>query len=268
MPTKPGGTSQSMRTIVITGASSGIGEALALEYASSGVTLAITGRNAERLEKVAKSCREKGAAVVTAILDVCDRAAMSAWLLELDRTSPVDLLIANAGMIAGSTADNAVEDGEAGHALLQTNILGAANTAQPLIPTMMARRSGQIALMSSIAAFVPLAHAPSYSASKAALMNYGMSLRDALRPHGVKVSVICPGFVDTRMSRSEAGPKPFLMNADKAAKKIASGLARDREIIMFPWFFGFITWVSGLLPSWLRRAVSKPFEFSVKEKKR
>jgi short-subunit dehydrogenase len=257
-----------MRTIVITGASSGIGEALALEYASKGVTLAITGRDAARLEAVAQSCRNKGAEVFTAILDVCDRTAMSAWLLELDRKSPVELLIANAGVIAGSVAENAIEDGDAGYALLQTNILGTANSVQPLIPAMMARNKGQIALMSSIAAFVPLAHAPSYSASKAALMNYGMSLRDALRPHGVKVSVVCPGFVDTRMSRSEAGPKPFLMNASKAAKKIVSGLARDREIIMFPWFFGFITWLSGLLPSWLRRAVSKPFAFSVKEKKR
>lgn len=257
-----------MRTIVITGASSGIGEALALEYASGGVMLALAGRNVERLDVVAKSCRDKGAEVVTMVLDVRDRAAMSAWLLALDRENPIELLIANAGVIAGSAAENVVEDGEAGYELLQTNILGAANTVQPLIPAMMARKSGQIALVSSIAGFVPLAHAPSYSASKAALLNYGISLRDALRPHGVKVSVICPGFVDTRMSRAEAGPKPFLMNASNAAKKIAVGLSQDREIIMFPWFFGFITWVSGLLPSWLRRAVSKPFEFSVKDKKR
>lgn len=257
-----------MRTIVITGASSGIGEALALEYAAPGVLVAITGRNAERLESVAGACRAKGAEVTVSAVDVRDRAAMSAWLSELDRKQPIDLVIANAGVIAGATADNPIEDGDAAYNLLQVNILGAANTVQPLIPIMIARKSGQIAIVSSIAAYVPLAHAPSYSASKAALMNYGKSLRDALLPYGVKVSVIAPGFVDTRMSRAESGPKPFIMNAEKAAKIIAAGLARNREIITFPWFFSFITWISGLLPSPVRRAVSQPFEFSVKDKKR
>lgn len=257
-----------MRTIVITGASSGIGEALALAYAAPDVLLAITGRNVERLESVAAACRAKGAEVVTSAVDVRDRAAMAAWLLDLDGRRPIDLLIANAGVIAGAAEENPVEDGEAAYNLLQTNILGAANTVQPLIPAMIARKRGQIALMSSIAAYVPLAHAPSYSASKAALLNYGKSLRDALLPHGIRVSVICPGFVDTRMSRAERGPKPFIMNPSKAAGLIAKGLARNREIITFPRFFSFVTWISGLLPSPVRRAVSRPFAFSVKNKKR
>lgn len=257
-----------MQTVVITGASSGIGEALALEFASPGALLALTGRNTERLEAVAKACREKGAEVITSAIDVRDRPALSAWLLDLDAKWQIDVLIANAGVIAGVTEDNPVEESEAAYNLLQINILGAANTVQPLIPRMIARRDGQIAIVSSIAAFVPLAHAPSYSASKAALLNYGKSLRDALIPYGVKVSVICPGFVDTRMSRSESGPKPFIMNAEKAARIISTGLARNREIITFPWFFSFITWISGLLPSPIRRAVSQPFEFSVKDKKR
>jgi short-subunit dehydrogenase len=257
----------SMKTIVITGASSGIGEALALEYAQTGRLIAITGRNMERLEAVAAVCRAKGAEVLTARIDVRDRTAMSSWLLEIDRKSPVNLLIANAGVIAGTTAEGEIEDGDAGFELLQTNILGAANTIQPLLPAMMARKSGQIAIMSSIAAFVPLPHAPSYSASKAALLNYGKSLRDALLPHGIKVSVVCAGYIDTRMSRAEAGPKPFLMNATTAAQKIASALQRDKDVIMFPWLFGFLTWFSGILPSGLRRAVSRPFQFSVKENK-
>lgn len=257
-----------MRTIVITGASSGIGEALALEFAKPGALLAITGRNTDRLESVAAACRAKGAEVVTSSIDVRERAALAEWLLTLDAKQPIDLVIANAGIIAGATEAHPVEEQEAAFNLLQVNILGTANTIQPLIPPMMARRRGQIAIMSSIAAYVPLAHAPSYSASKAALMNYGKSLRDALLPYGVGVSVVAPGFVDTRMSRAEAGPKPFIMGAEKAAKIIASGLVRNREIITFPWFFSFITWVSGILPSPIRRAVSKPFEFSVKEKKR
>ncbi len=253
-----------MKTIVITGASSGIGEALALEYASKGRLIAICGRNAGRLEAVAAACREKGAEVVLAALDVRDRAAMSAWLTGIDRENPVDLLIANAGTIAGSTESGAIEDGDAGYALMQTNILGVANTVQPVIPLMVARGAGQIALVSSVAGFVPLAHAPSYSASKAALINYGRSLRDALRPHGVKVSVVCPGYVDTRMSRAETGPKPFLMTAASAARHISKGLGRDRGIILFPAVFGILTRISGILPSPIRRFVSGPFKFTIR----
>src|SRR5690606_130542 len=130
--------------------------------------------------------------------------------------------------------------------------------------SMVARRNGQIAIMSSIAAFVPVAHAPSYSASKAALLNYGRSLRDTLRPFDVKVSVICPGYIDTGMSRAEQGPKPFLMDAGKAAKIIAKGLARNRGVILFPMLFGVLTWISGILPSPIRRALAGPFRFTIK----
>ncbi len=257
-----------MRVIVITGASSGLGEALALEYAASGTLLALTGRDAARLKAVAGACRAKGAEVVSAQLDVRDRKALGAWLLELDASHPVDLVIASAGIIVGPAAGGTLEDADAAYDLLQTNILGVANAVQPLIPRMIACRRGQIAMLSSIAAFVPLPQAPSYSASKAAILNYGMSLRDALRPHGVRVNVVCPGFVDTPMSRMESGPKPFQQTPARAAKIIVAGLARDREIIMFPWAFGFITWVSGLLPSWLRRVFSKPFRFSVESRDR
>ncbi|HRF10253.1 MAG TPA: SDR family NAD(P)-dependent oxidoreductase [Xanthobacteraceae bacterium] len=256
-----------MQTILITGASSGIGEALALDYAAPDTILAITGRDALRLEAVASACREKGAEVVSFVGDVRERERLSGWILELDARHPVDLVIANAGVIAGMTGEHAIEEANAAYELLQINILGAANTVQPLIPRMMARRSGQIALMSSIAAFVPLAHAPSYSASKAAILNYGKSLRDALLPHGVKVSVVCPGFVETRMSLAEKGPKPFMVSPAKAAKLIRAGLARNREIVTFPRFFSFVTWLSGLLPSPIRRAVSRPFEFSVRDKR-
>jgi short-subunit dehydrogenase len=247
-----------MKTIVITGASSGIGEALALEYAAPGVLLAITGRDAERLESVATQCRAKGAEVTAAVIDVRERERMASWLAEIDDKAPVSLVVANAGIIAGQSAPGEIEDADAGYRLLQTNVLGAANTVQPLIPRMIARKQGQIALMSSIAAFVPLAHAPSYSASKAALLNYGKSLRDALRR---------PGYVETRMSREEEGAKPFLMRAPEAAKRIRAGLESNREIVTFPWFFSFLTRLSGMLPSPLRRAVSQPFKFSVKEKK-
>ncbi len=255
-----------MQTILITGASRGIGEALALEYAAPETILAITGRDAARLESVAAACRAKGAEVISFIGDVRERERLAAWIRDLDARTPVSLVIANAGVIAGMTDEHAVEDANAAYELLQINILGAANTVQPLIPRMTERRSGQIALMSSIAAYVPLPLAPSYSASKAAILNYGKSLRDALMPYGVKVSVVCPGYVETRMSLAEKGAKPFIMSAAKAARLIRDGLARNREIVTFPRFFSFVTWLSGLLPSPIRRAVSRPFSFSVRDK--
>lgn len=253
-----------MNTIVITGASSGIGEALALEYASPGRKLFLCARNAERLDKVAAACRAMGADVVSGVLDVCRRKEMEAWLSEIEAASPIDLLIANAGVIAGATESDPIENEEAGYRLLETNILGVANTIHPVLRSMVARRNGQIAIMSSIAAFVPVAHAPSYSASKAALLNYGRSLRDTLRPFDVKVSVICPGYIDTGMSRAEQGPKPFLMDAGKAAKIIAKGLARNRGVILFPMLFGVLTWISGILPSPIRRVLAGPFRFTIK----
>lgn len=255
-----------MQTILITGASSGMGEALALEFAAPETVLAITGRDAARLESVASACRARGADVILFVGDVRERERLSAWIGEVDARHPVDLVIANAGVIAGMTDADIVEDADAAYELLQINILGAVNAVQPLIPGMIARRRGQIALMSSIAAFVPLPHAPSYSASKAAILNYGTSLRDALLPYGVRVSVVCPGFVETRMSLAEKGPKPFMISAAKAARLIRAGLARNREIVTFPWFFSFVTRLSGLLPSPIRRAVSRPFAFKVRDR--
>lgn len=254
-----------MKTIVITGASSGIGEALAREYAAPGHRLCLCARNPERLEQVAAACRTKGADVIVRALDVCKRKELGAWLSDIEAVSPIDLLVANAGVIAGATETDPIEDEEAGYRLLETNILGVANTIHPVLRSMVARRNGQIAIMSSIAAFVPVPHAASYGASKAALFNYGRSLRDALRPFNVRVSVICPGYIDTGMSRMEQGPKPFLMDATKAAKSIAKGLARDRGVILFPLLFGILTWISGILPSPIRRAASAPFRFTIRK---
>jgi NADP-dependent 3-hydroxy acid dehydrogenase YdfG len=154
------------RSIVITGASSGIGEALALRYARDGATLGLIGRNMERLEGVAVQCRGLGAEVWIARIDVRARAELMSWLEEFDRAAPIDLLIANAGVMEGTPPGGMIEPPNAAYALIETNVLGVLNTVQPLIPRMMARGRGQIAIVSSIAGFIPLPDAPSYCASK------------------------------------------------------------------------------------------------------
>ena len=193
------------RTIVITGASSGIGEALALRFAREGAHLGLLGRNRERLDRVAAECRGFGSAVHTATIDVRARQDLRGWLEDFDNAAPVDLLIANAGVLAGTAPDGEIETADESHALIETNVLGVLNAVHPLLPRMMSRGHGQIGLVGSLAGFFPLPDAPSYSASKSAVLTYGLALRSFLRRRGIRVSVICPGYVTTPMTQRESG---------------------------------------------------------------
>jgi short-subunit dehydrogenase len=255
------------KTIVITGASSGIGESLALRYARDGGRLGLLGRSEARLGRVAAECRRLGADVESGSVDVRARAEMFTWLERFDAAHPVDLLFANAGVMAGRPADGIMETPNASHALVETNVLGTLNTIQPLLPRMMARRSGQIAIVSSIAGFIPLPDAPSYGASKAATLSYGLALRALLDEHGIKVSVICPGYVHTPMMDQESGPKPSAMEPAAAVDLIVRGLARNKPVITFPFLFSLMTRIGGMLPDRLRRRTQQPYRFTVAERR-
>jgi len=250
-------------SVVITGASSGIGRALALHYAAPGMTLGLVGRNEARLTDVAELCRRKGAAVTLGVIDVRDRDGLARGLLDFDAQHPVGLLVANAGVSGGTHTDGSREDGALAAAQIEINLLGVLNTVHPLLPLMMQRGRGQIALMSSIAAFVPLADSAGYGASKAAVLYYGLALREGIRVPGVKVNVICPGYVTSPMSARLKGWKPFEMPADRAAEKIALGLARNRAVIAFPWPLTLLSRIGGALPSGVRRFATRPFGFTI-----
>jgi short-subunit dehydrogenase len=246
---------KSFHNIVITGASSGIGEALALDYAAPGITLALTGRNAERLAKVAEACRSRGATVRADAVDATDRAAMAAWLTAFDDAHPVDLVIANAG-ISISQNDPRLEAFDAARRTLSVNIDGVLNTVEPLVGRLVARRAGQIGLVSSLAGFFGRPYSASYNASKAALRVWGESIRFPLAKDNVGVSVVCPGFVTSRMSDTLAGPKPFLLSAARASQIIRRGLAHDRPRIAFPLGLVAGVWFTSLLPArWGARLV-------------
>jgi short-subunit dehydrogenase len=251
------------RTVIISGASSGIGSALALRYAATGVSLGLLGRDCNRLDRVAAACRDAGAKVETAQIDVRSRREMAEWLETFDSATPVDLLIANAGVMEGTPPGGDIEPADSSYALMQTNVLGVLNTVQPLLPRMMVRGRGQVAIISSLAGFIPLRDAPSYCASKSAVLAYGLSLRDLLRAHGIGVSVVCPGYVTTPMSQREIGDKPFEVSAEQAVEIIVRGLQRDKALIVFPFWLALATRIGALLPHWLRERVTRASRFQV-----
>jgi short-subunit dehydrogenase len=253
------------RTVLITGASSGIGKALALHYAREGSNLALIGRDTARMQSVADECRALGGSPHCGIIDVRGRDAMANWIAEFDRALPVDLVIANAGVMAGTPPAGQIEPPDAGYDVIETNVLGVLNTVQPLLASMMLRGSGQIAIVSSIAGFIPLPDCPSYSASKSAVLTYGLSLRSLLKTHGIGVSVVCPGYVTTPMMLRESGRKPFLMPAERAADLIVAGLMRNRAVIAFPFFFALAARLHGLMPDPIRRWLLLGSRFSVSD---
>ncbi len=222
------------RAILITGASGGIGGALARAYARPGIRLALTGRNAERLEVCAASCRAAGAEVRAEALDVVDTKSVAAWVEAIDRDWPLDLVVANAGITGGLSGEQRSENLADVQRMMSINFGGACNTLHPVIPAMRRRRRGQLALMSSLAALRGLPYSPAYCASKAALKAYGEALRAWLNPEGIEVTVVLPGFVDTRLAGHVAGPKPFQMTAERAAAIIRRRLRRGPARIAFP----------------------------------
>lgn len=239
-----------MKTILITGASSGIGEALALHYAASGHRLILGGRDPGRLDAVARTCKTLGAEVHTQTGDVAARELMHQWITGCDKRFPIDLVIANAG-ISGGTGEAVLSQGLAAtHDIFATNLMGVINTIDPVLPRMLERGHGQLALVSSLAGFSAWPGAPAYSASKAAVRFYGEALHARLKSAGLRVSVICPGFIRSRMTQDNPFPMPFLMNADKAARYIAHRLdVSNQPLVVFPWQAGMVARALGLFPA-------------------
>ena len=239
------------RSILITGASSGIGAALARAYAGPGVALALTGRHGDRLEAIAEHCAKQGASVTTGLLDVTERAALADWIAGVDAAQPLDLVIANAGISGGTDKAGGGEGADQVRRIFAVNLDGVVNTVIPALAPMRSRRRGQIAVLASLAGFRGFPGAPAYCASKAAVKTWGESLRGSLRGDGIEVSVICPGFVRSPMTDVNPFPMPLLMEADDAAALIVRRLARNQGRIAFPWPMYLLVWLISALPSWL-----------------
>ncbi len=241
--------------MVITGASSGLGAALARAYAARGADLTLCGRNIERLETTASDCRVSsgGAARVDIeVLDVTDASSMQKRMTAIDTSRPIDTIFANAG-VGGSmvVVERPGERADVADAIVATNFTGVLNTVIPVLPGMMRRGRGHVVLVSSLAAFGGLAQSPVYSASKAAVRLYGEGLRRMLHGSGVGVTVVSPGFVDTPMSRSLPVQPPGVWGVDKAAAAVIAGVDRGKAEIAFPRYLKHLMQFGSLLPAGL-----------------
>ncbi|WP_430233567.1 SDR family NAD(P)-dependent oxidoreductase [Paraburkholderia tropica] len=248
-------TSGAPRHIVITGASAGIGRALALAYAGPGVVLGLVGRDLVRLDASAADCRALGASVVVGQFDVRDAGAVEAWLDEFDGAYPVDLLIANAGVASTLASTTDWEGRERTARIVETNFFGTMHAVLPVVEHMRKRRRGCVAMVASIAALRGMAISPAYCASKAAIKAYADSVRPLLRREGVGVTVILPGFVKTAMSDVFPGEKPFMWSADQAAAHIRRKIDAGRAEIAFPGLLAFGMRLLTLLPPTVADAI-------------
>lgn len=237
------------KSILITGASSGIGEALALSYAAPSVVLSLTGRDRKRLQLVAKTCKTKGAQVLAKVVDVRDAKAMAVFFAAAERVKPLDLVIANAGVgVQKEDFHSAWEAATFTHAV---NVLGVLNTIHPVLPLMKKRKRGQIAIMASLAGLMGLPSSPMYSASKNAVRAYGEALRPLYAAHGIEINVICPGWVRSRITDRNRYKMPFFMETGDAVRLIRRGLERNKGRIVFPWPLAAAMRMMTLLPiSW------------------
>jgi short-subunit dehydrogenase len=212
---------------------------------------------------MASDCQAKGAVCRTASIDVRDTNRTSAFLTEFAGEHPIDLLVANAGILDGRHADQVVEEGATARRVLETNLLATIDVIHSVLPGMRGRRRGHIAIVASLAALNPLPDAPAYSASKAALLSYGLGLREALAGEGIKVMVACPGFVATAMAKVHLGPRPGEISAEAAAAHIVAGLERNRSLIGFPPIPFWFSRLSLLMPEAMRRQGTRGTRFHV-----
>ncbi len=243
--------------VLVTGASSGIGAALALFYARPGRHLVLWGRSAARLDLVASRCRAAGSAVSVRQIDLAHGPTALAAAAEDDLRHPIDLAILAAGLGDIRQRGNTTENPETVLELAQVNFATPAALATLLARRMGARGGGRIALLGSAAAFHDLPQAAAYAGSKAGLARFATALRLGVQDLGVGIVLISPGFIDTPMSRRVRAFKPFLMSAERAAGLIGGAIARNRAHLILPWQFGVLRIMASLVPPPVLRRIMR-----------
>jgi short-subunit dehydrogenase len=234
------------QVVLITGASSGIGWALAVEFARRGARVGVTARREDRLRQLVDEVRAAGGTIEYAVADAADREAMRVALGSLaDRLGPCDIVIANAGVGSSNSATDLNVSGA--EAVIRTNLLGPMYAFEAVLPGMLARGSGHLVGVSSVASLKGLPTAAAYCASKAGLSAYLESLRISLRSRGVAVTAIQPGFVRTEMTEKNEGMM-FVMDAEPAARLIAWAIGKRKKVFSFPKRMRALLWLAKWAP--------------------
>jgi len=249
-----------VKTLVITGASSGLGLALARHYLADGAVVAAIARRGELLDQLVT---EFPGRVHVYALDVCDVEALQQAADDfIAKAGLPDIVIANAGVSAGTLTEYA-EDLDVYQRVMDINVLGMVKTFQPYVAAMRDARHGTLVGIASVAGFRGLPGAGAYSASKAAAISYLESLRVEMHGSGVQVVTICPGYVKTPMTAVNPYPMPFILDVDEAARRIVRAIDRQTSFVVIPWQMGMVGWLLKRLPRWVydrlfARAPHKP----------
>ena len=234
--------------VFITGASSGIGLALAEHYARQGATLGLVARRLEALAELARRFPHASISCYSADVRDVETLARAAGQFVGDHGLP-DIVVANAGISKGVATG--FGDLEAFREVMDVNCFGMAATFEPFAKAMTQARHGTLVGIASVAGVRGLPGSGAYSASKAAALTYLESLRVEMRPFGVAVVTIAPGYIRTPMTAQNPYPMPFLMDADRFAQKAAAAIARKTRFAVFPWPMRIVAALLGCLPRWL-----------------
>jgi short-subunit dehydrogenase len=232
--------------VFLTGASSGLGSALARRYAAEGAVLGLYARRAKSLRQLAGTLAPATCAVYPG--DVRDAAALRAAARDfMGRYGTPDVIVANAGVSIGTLTAHE-DDNEAFHTVLDTNVLGMVHAFQPFLSALVAAKRGKLVGVASVAGFRGLPGSGAYSASKAAAISYLESLRVELSGSGVEVITLCPGYIATPMTEKNPYPMPFLLSADDAARLMVRAIRRGRRFYVLPWQMAWVGWLLRALP--------------------
>ena len=238
------------KTVMITGASSGIGRGLALAIAARGARLGLVARRQNLLDEIVNPLRLRGEKAYAITADVRDADAMEAAADRIRaQLGPIDVLIANAG-IGTATHISQLDPVHVAN-VISINVLGAANSVAAVVPQMVERGKGQLVAISSLAAYRGLAKSAAYCASKAAMSAYFESVRIDLRGTGVDVTIIHPGFIKTALTAGREAKMPYLMELDDAIPKIVSAIEKRKKSVAFPWQLATVVRASMLMPAFM-----------------
>ncbi len=245
---------------MITGASSGIGRGLAVEIARRGAKVGLVARRSDVIDEVVREIQAAGGKALALPADVQSDGSMRAAADKLRAgLGPIDVLIANAGI--GPTRDAANFSAEEVSEVINVNVIGASNSVAAVIPEMVARGSGQLVAISSLAAYRGLPRSAAYCASKAAVSAFFESLRLDLAPRGIDVTIIHPGFIKTPLTTGRDANMPFLMELDDAVGKIVRAVEKRQKRYSFPWQLATIVRAGMLMPIWMYDKISRANSF-------